>query len=66
MSEFRTAKGSTVTESGMGCCIAFDWLEEGACFDCEPEALPEEGVLLWHCDRCGGGSAELIRRADGV
>jgi hypothetical protein len=37
--------------------IAFDWLEEGACCECKVEV--EDGCLVWTCDDCPGGRAEL-------
>lgn len=53
MTTLRTKAGSTVD----GNQITFDWLEEGGCIDCEPEVI--DGMLVWHCEHCGGGSAEL-------
>jgi hypothetical protein len=58
---FRTKQGSSVTIDGGQVRIAFDWFEEGACIECEPEAEPVEDYLIWRCDYCGGGSAELER-----
>ena len=41
--------------------VAFDWLEEGACYDCRPEPYAsDDGYLVWHCAECGGGKAKLI------
>ena len=60
---YRTAAGSTVTISGKYSGISaveFDWLEEGGCSDCVPNAYEYEGDLIWHCDECGGGRAQLI------
>lgn len=39
--------------------VDFDWLEEGACIDCVPSAYEDEGDLVWSCDICGGGRANL-------
>lgn len=61
---YRTKAGSTMTVSGAHGGIStvnFDWLEESnACVDCAPEAYDDDGYLVWHCDVCGGGSAELV------
>lgn len=40
--------------------VYFDWLEEGACCDCIPDPYEQDGRLVWHCDQCGGGSAQLV------
>lgn len=64
---YKTKSGSRVTISGKHSGISrvnFDWFEEDACFDCEVSAYPEEietGVyaLIWTCEICGGGHAEL-------
>ncbi len=65
---YRTKAGSTLEVYGAhsGCVrVEFDWLgEDHACFDCTVEPYPEDwgdGTyhLTWHCDYCGGGSAEL-------
>lgn len=58
---YRTANGSTLTVSGNHAgrfVVEFDWLEEGGCIDCEAQAAPDDGRLVWHCDYCGGGSAQ--------
>ena len=61
---YKTEKGSVVEISGKHSgisCVEFDWLEEGGCCDCQVEAYPtDDGYLIWHCDKCGGGSAKLI------
>ena len=60
---YKTEKGSTLTISGKHSGIvilSFDWLEEDACVDCEVSPYPEDGFLVWNCEYCGGGSAELI------
>ena len=60
---YRTAAGSEMWISGANSGISrvdFDWLEEGACFDCVPNAYEFDGMLIWHCDECGGGQAELL------
>ena len=64
-----TLAGSTLEISGDHggiARVAFDWLEEGGCFDCEAEPYPLDGRLVWRCDECGGGSAAWIaeRRAE--
>ena len=66
--QFKTQAGSLVTISGKYGGIAqvdFDWLEEDACCDCEPDPYPEwDGetwILRWHCRFCGGGKAILFR-----
>jgi len=56
---FTTEKGSTVEVNGLKYRIAFDWLEEGGCVDCEP--VYEDGLLVWNCDYCDGGHAELMK-----
>ena len=59
---YKTEKGSIVqiscTHSGIY-EIAFDWVEEDAYFDCDPSVY--DGRLIWSCDQCGGGSADLKR-----
>ena len=61
---YRTQSGSTVRISGKHSGISevsIDWLEEPhACSDCVPEAYPVDDALVWHCEVCGGGSAELM------
>jgi hypothetical protein len=60
---YQTAAGSVVSisgEHGGRSVIDFDWLEEGACCDCMPEPYEQDGILVWHCDECGGGSASLV------
>lgn len=61
---YHTKAGSTVRISGKHSGISevsFDWLEEPhACSDCVPEAYPVDDALVWHCEVCGGGSAELM------
>ena len=63
--EYETKCGSRVTMGGNGQCsnIVFEWFdEERACFDCNPYV--EDDMLIWDCDYCGGGSAELFRAGD--
>ncbi len=58
-----TEAGSEVTlrKNGGVAVVNFDWFEEpGACCDCEVEPYPEEDMLIWYCDFCGGGSAQLL------
>jgi len=60
---YRTKNGSMMEISGKHSGISkvdFDWLEEGACCDCAPDVYEQHGQLVWHCDECGGGSAELF------
>lgn len=62
--EYRTKAGSemTIEKNGGRSRVAFDWFEEeNACCDCQPSAYEEDGRLVWSCDECGGGSAELIK-----
>lgn len=58
-----TARGSTVMVSGAHGGIyeiEFDWLEEEhACSECRPSVY--DGDLVWGCEYCGGGRAELRR-----
>lgn len=59
---YRTAAGSEMTisgEHGGRSQVDFDWLEEGACPDCLPDAYEHDGMLIWRCDVCGGGQAAL-------
>lgn len=61
--EYKTAAGSRMTISGAHGGISrvdFDWFEEGACCDCEVCAYEDDGRMIWQCDECGGGSAELF------
>ncbi len=44
--------------------VNFDWVEEGACYDCVPEAYDAHGCLIWHCEVCGGGKAKLYLKGD--
>jgi hypothetical protein len=60
---YRTAAGSLVTISGAHArnyAIDFDWFEEEACIECHPSVDFESCRLVWDCDYCDGGSAELI------
>lgn len=60
---YRTAAGSVMRVSGERCGaseVEFDWLEEGGCIDCEASAYDVDGQLVWSCDECGGGNAELF------
>lgn len=70
---YKTEKGSTVTlypNYLVGCqmtqraTVSLDFVEEdNACIDCDPEPFPEtrdgKKYLVWKCDFCGGGEAEL-------
>ena len=60
--KYITNNGSTMTITGKHGGISevnFNWLDEGACIDCEPEPYDEDGHLTWHCVICGGGRAKL-------
>jgi len=65
--KYKTVNGSTLEISGKYGGIAkvdFDWLEEGACIDCQCEPYPEkfddgDWRLIWNCKYCGGGNARL-------
>lgn len=64
---YKTKAGSIVRISGKYSGITevdFDWLEEEACIECQPDPYPEwDGnnlVLTWHCEYCGGGKAVLF------
>jgi hypothetical protein len=62
--KYRTKGGSTMEVSGKHGGISrveFDWLEEDACDSCTPEAYDDEGFLSWHCHRCCGGRAKLVK-----
>lgn len=60
--EYRTRHGSIVKIFNGRATINFDWYEEpDACYDCRVEPYPEDGNLIWHCDYCEGGSAELLK-----
>lgn len=59
---YRTAAGSEMRisgEHGGKSVVEFDWLEEGACCDCVAQPYEADGMLTWHCEECGGGSAQL-------
>lgn len=63
---YRTAAGSEMWISGEHrdkSKVEFDWLEEGGCIECNVEPYDQDGMLVWHCDECGGGSAAL-RKVD--
>ena len=60
--KYCTKNGSTMTISGQyggRSVVEFDWLEEGGCCDCQAEPYEVDGDLVWHCDYCGVGRAEL-------
>ena len=62
--DYRTENGSTMKvhgKTGGKSSVEFDWIEEGACCDCQPEAYDTDGYLVWHCIYCGGGRAKLYR-----
>lgn len=63
----RTDAGSRVRLSGKHGGIVdidFDWFEEDhACIDCQPDIDASRDTnwwkLVWTCESCGGGSADL-------
>ena len=60
--KYKTDAGSTMTISGKYggiSTVEFDWLEEKACIECQPEPYDDDGYLVWQCDYCGGGEAKL-------
>lgn len=69
--EYRTKSGSTMRIYGSRSerrDIVFDWLEEGACIECDVDSMPEQDhegrwFLFWGCNDCGGGSAEIFPEA---
>lgn len=60
---YTTKAGSMVEISGKHSgrvAVRFDWMEEeNACFDCQVNPYPENEMLTWNCDVCGGGAAKL-------
>jgi len=59
---YKTKGGSIVEVSGKHSGIFnidWDWVEEDACDSCEPDVDHLNERLVWYCDYCGGGSAEL-------
>ena len=67
----KTVAGSTVQlrgKHGGDITIDFDWLEEGGCIDCEVDIDASRDTmwhrLIWACESCGGGSAELTPSSD--
>ena len=66
---YETENGSVMVisgEHGGESRIVFDWVEEDACCDCEVEAYDVDGYLVWHCEVCGGGKAELKKTPEPV
>ncbi len=66
---YRTEHGSDVhvlTRNAGSWIADFDWFEEpNACCDCRVvDVDPRDCVLMWECDICGGGMAELTRVKD--
>lgn len=60
---YRTAAGSEMRISGEHGGISrvtFDWLEEGGCSECHADPYEYDGRMVWHCQYCNGGSAELF------
>ena len=61
--DYVTASGSEMRVKGKHggvSIVAFDWLEEGGCVECEPQAYDQDGDLVWDCNYCGGGRAKLF------
>lgn len=64
---YETAAGSTMKISGEHGGISrveFDWLEEGACPECQMNVYEIDGYLTWSCRECGGGRAALIKTGE--
>ena len=41
--------------------VEFDWVEEpDACCDCRVQPYEVDGQMVWDCDYCGGGRADLM------
>jgi hypothetical protein len=44
--------------------VDFDWFEEDACCDCEPDIDSSRATnwttLIWSCCECAGGQAPLM------
>lgn len=62
--KYKTQAGSTMEITGKHggiSIVEFDWLEEGGCIDCVPEPYDDEGCLVWSCEECGGGCAQLMK-----
>ena len=65
---YKTANGSTMEITGKYCgisTVSFDWSAEDACIDCKVQVYAEDGFLIWDCDYCGGGRAELFEDSSG-
>lgn len=65
---YKTKHGSTVILSKNGGVseVNFDWFEEPeACYDCQVNVYPDDDILSWYCEQCGGGSA-LLHAAQGA
>lgn len=61
--KYKTAAGSTmkISKNGGVSSVVFDWFEEpDACSECEADAYESDGRMVWSCEYCEGGSAELI------
>ncbi len=69
---YYTKGGSSVTISGKHGGVAeaeFDWFEEPhACIECDCDPYPQHDIprwiLMWSCEDCGGGLAELFSDED--
>jgi hypothetical protein len=62
--EYRTEAGSSVTVKNGRSAVEFDWFEEGnACIECTVDIPPDwdldHYILVWSCEECGGGHADL-------
>lgn len=61
--KYRTEAGSTmqISKNGGVSHVSFDWVEEpNACCDCSVDAYEMDGRMVWTCDYCEGGSADLL------
>lgn len=57
--KYITKHGSIIHINGKSWKAEFDWCdEEDACCDCQVEGS-EDGLLIWSCEYCDGGNAEL-------
>lgn len=61
--KYKTEHGSTmvISKDGGKSQVEFDWFEEpNACCDCTVDAYEMDGRMVWSCDYCEGGSADLL------
>jgi len=62
---YKTSNGSEMWISGNSAgisSVAFDWVEEGGCPECRAQAYEDDGHMVWDCNYCNGGSAELVKQ----